>query len=300
MLKKILFIIIAVIIIASLWSVLKTFISSPESTSAQLFEKDFLSSISDMVVGPLRTTDVNSPAEVTAEELGELSPVMGMVEIVSDTYTANDDRINFEYIEIRADKNNVQPINISNWSVQSMISDVWIGIPQAAELYVSGEVNELQDIYLRPGERAIIATKQSPVGVSFRVNRCSGFLNDTQDFVPPLSTSCVNPRDIVPPSIENLQEYGASCVAFAENFGTCEYITNKTLGFSNLSQKCLERIQPRLTYNYCSGIHGGDADFYDSKEWRIFLNQDDTIWRETYEIIRLLDENHHTVDVFTY
>jgi hypothetical protein len=182
-----------------------------------------------------------------------------------------------------------------------MISGVWIGIPQGVERYVAGEVNELQDIYLRPGERAIVATKQSPVGVSFRVNRCSGFLSDTQQFEPILRTTCINPRDVVPPTIASIKEYGDACVRFAENFSRCSYVRSSDVDdYPNLSQACIERIQPRLTYNYCTSVLGDDASFFDAAEWRIFLNQDEAVWRDSYEVIRLLDEKNRTVDVVSY
>ncbi|MBL4644356.1 MAG: hypothetical protein JKX80_00640 [Candidatus Pacebacteria bacterium] len=300
MIRKIIFIVLVIIALTVLWSVFKSFRESPTSVTNTFFQTNFLSEITSLITGPLTVGSTRSPAEVDLDELGEFSPVAGMIEIVKDTDTVNVDDIFYEYVEIRANKDNAQPINISDWSLQSMISDTWIGIPQGTELYVAGEVNELQDIYLRPGESAIIATRQSPVGVSFRVNRCSGFLSDTQDFEPTLSSLCINPREVVPPTIENLKEFGDACVTFSENFQRCAYVTSNVNGFSGLSQACRERIQPRLTHNFCNGVYAKDSDFYSAKEWRIFLNQNDPLWKESYEIIRLLDENRRTVDVFNY
>lgn len=302
MLKKLLFIVLLIIALVILWNVFKSFQeTSSENSATQLFQMDFMSAISEQVTGGLSLIDSTSPAQVSLEELGEFSPVAGMVEIhKGELDSIKIDELDYQYIEIRAKETNAQPINISDWSLQSMISDVWIGIPQGADAFVAGEVNEIQDIYLRPGEKAIIATKQSPVGVSFRVNRCSGFLGDTQIFEPPLNTACISPRDVVPPTIDSLKEYGDECVKFAENFGRCSYVTTKVDGYSKLSQTCLERIQPRLTYNYCTGAHKDDADFFSNGEWRIFLNQDEVAWRDSYEIVRLLDEKNRTVDVINY
>lgn len=300
MIKRILFIVLAIIVLIVLWSVFQSFRGSPGNVAGNLFEVDFLSSISRHVTSGLALSDETSPAQVSLEELGEFSPVAGMIEIVQDVDTVSIDDIVYEYIEIRAKKTNAEAINISNWSLQSMVSDIWIGIPQGVELYIVGEVNELQDIYLRPGESAVIATRQSPVGVSFRVNRCSGFLSDTQNFEPPLRTICMDPREVLPPTVENIKSYDDECVRFVENFGRCSYVTSTIEGFTELSQACRDKIQPRFTYNYCSSVHANDSDFYDEKNWRIFLNQDKIIWKENYEIIRLLDEKHRTVDVFNY
>ncbi|MAZ67229.1 hypothetical protein CL652_00465 [bacterium] len=302
MFKKSLFLILIVTAFIVLWTVFQySQVTSSENSATQLFQMDFVSAISEQVTGSLSLIDSTSKAQVRLEELGELSPVTGMVEIQKrDIESLKMQELEYQYIEIRAKETNAQPINISNWSIQSMISDTWIGIPQGVERYVAGEVNELQDIYLRPGDRALIATKQSPVGVSFRVNRCSGFLGTTQTFEPSLRTACINPRDILPPTIDNLKEYGAECVRFAENFDRCSYVTDNTRGYSNLSQACLDRIQPRLTYNYCIEAQGNDEDFFNPGEWRIFLNQDGVAWRDSYEVVRLLDENNRTVDVVTY
>lgn len=291
-----------IVAIAIMWYVVQVFQTSPAAngSAARLFQTDFTSAISDQVTGTLISRNTTRPAEVTLEELGEFSPVAGMVEIVPEKETLAETDRQHEYITIRARSTNAQPVNISNWSLQSMISDTWIGLPQGVELYVAGEVNERADIYLHPGESAIIATKASPVGVSFRVNRCSGFLGSTQRFEPSLRTLCIAPGDVVPPTVENIREYGDSCVRFVENFDRCTYVTGATATLDGLTQACRERIQPRLTYNYCTGVHSEDSDFYSEREWRVFLNQPNDLWRENYEVVRLLDEKHRTVDVFNY
>lgn len=300
MLKKIVFAVLVLIAVIILWQVFKAFQQQPEETNERLFETDFMSAISQQVTSGLALTDETSPAQVDIDELGEFSPVAGMVEIVSESETVSTEDVADEYIAIRAKETNAEPINISDWSLQSMISDIWIGLPQGTEIYVSGDVNEVNDIYLRPGETAIIATRRSPVGVSFRVNQCSGFLSETQEFNPRLRTQCINPRDLLPPTIDNIRDYGASCVEFVENMPSCTYVTSSIEGFGNLPQECLSFIQPRLTNNFCNGVFAPEETFYDAREWRIFLNQTDTLWRENYEVIRLLDEKHRTVDVLNY
>lgn len=300
MLKKIVFAVLALIAIVILWQVFKAFQEQPEETNARLFETDFMSAISQQVTSGLALTDETSPAQVDLDELGEFSPVAGMVEIVNDSETVSTDDLAYEYIEIRAAESNAEPINISNWSLQSMISDIWIGLPQGTELFTAGDVNSIQDIYLRPGEHAYIATRRSPVGVSFRVNRCSGFLSSTQEFNPPIATQCIVPEKLLPPTIDNIKEYGSACVQFMEKMPSCTYITRTTSGFNTLSSECLSFIQPRLTHNFCNGVYAQESDFYDPKEWRIFLNQTNALWRENYEVIRLLDEKNRTVDVLNY
>ena len=304
MLKKVLVISGLILILAFVWFSFQSLRNSLY-TSDSIFDflsgnsKNFLS-ISDNIVTGLSFEKASRPAQVSLEELGEFSPVAGLVEIEKSPSTIQTDNLQDEYIILRALKTNAQPINISNWSLQSMVSDEWIGIPQGTPLYTIGEVNEVEDIYLRPGESAVISTSQSPVGVSFRINRCSGFLNDTQEFEPSIKTACISPEAVILPTAKNIKDFGESCASFVEGFKSCTYVTSDLQGFHQLTQACKDYIKPRLTYNYCVDVYAGSADFFDKAQWRIFLNQDYTLWRDTYEIIRLLDEKHRTVDVVTY
>lgn len=240
------------------------------------------------------------PPIVTTEELGELSPAAGLVEIVRSDRAPSRTDVAREYIVLRAGANNAQPVNITGWSLQSMVGDSWYSIPQGAVQYRVGEVNELSDIYLNPGEDAIIATKVAPLGVAFRTNRCSGFLGSVQEFTPRLEGACISPRELLPPTVENITALGESCIAFAHDFPSCEHLTSTTRGFDTLSRACRDFLQPRLTYTFCADTHIEDADFYRESEWRVFLGRNEPVWREQYEVIRLLDEQGRTVDVFSY
>jgi len=269
---------------------------------ASLFlNRTFISALSSQVVGGLPTIGGTAPAEVTQKDLGEISPFARKVFIVKDSLSSvKNTSLESEYIEIRANKNNTLPIDISNWSLQSMVSGVWIGIPQGVNSFEAGTVNKLSDIYLKPGDTAFISSGESPVGYSFRVNNCSGFLSATQDFVPYLSSSCVNPAQLLPPTIKNIKTFGDSCISFAAKFNSCTYLIPSTPGFQSLSASCREYLQPRLTYNYCKTQKENDSSFYDAQEWRVFLNQKKTLWKNQYEVIRLLDDKNRTVDVINY
>jgi len=46
------------------------------------------------------------------------------------------------------------------------------------------------------GDKALIATGRSPIGVSFKENICSGYIGNLQTFTPHLSTSCPTSEDM--------------------------------------------------------------------------------------------------------
>lgn len=170
------FVLFVIIFAIGVWAAIHIYKEQPSGSGAiRLFSMDFLGSISKQVTRGLPFSNVTSPAQVTLEELGEISPVAGMVTIEKDTFTIQDRAVSTEYITIHASRRNAQAINISNWSLQSMITDTWIGIPQGTSHFTAGVVNEVEDILLEPGDTAIIATTESPIGVSFKVNECSGF-----------------------------------------------------------------------------------------------------------------------------
>ena len=83
--------------------------------------------------------------------------------------------VNKEYIEIIASFNNTQPINITGWELKSAISGKSAKIGKGVYLPFSGIVNTEEDIFLNPGEKAVIVTGRSPKGVSFRLNTCTGY-----------------------------------------------------------------------------------------------------------------------------
>lgn len=77
-------------------------------------------------------------------------------------------------------------VNISGWFVRTEKRTL-LPIPQGTFLFRQGIVNPLQDIVLEPGEKAIVASGQSPLGVSFKINKCSPKLERYQVFSPKIS-----------------------------------------------------------------------------------------------------------------
>ena len=71
-----------------------------------------------------------------------------------------------------------------------------------------------------------------------------------------------------------------------------------------LSNVCKDFIRNDLTYGGCVAFHENDSNFYDD-EWRVYLGGTKQLWRkgtddDALEIIRLLDQNGLTVDLWRY
>ena len=95
-----------------------------------------------------------------------------------------------EYLEIKADKKNKSPMKITGWKLKGKTGlDIAIG-KGASYTYSNVASQPQEDIYLKPGEKAVIVTGKSPLGTSFKLNKCAGYFGQFHTFTPDLDTDC--------------------------------------------------------------------------------------------------------------
>lgn len=202
-----------------------------------------------------------------------------------------------EYIILAAPQENTTPINISSLRLESAFTNSGTAIGQGSYLPFSGKVNPQQVIFLAPGERAIVTTGESPIGTSFRLNICTGYFEQFQDFTPALPREC--PR----PVKENLSlEPGGvndECIEYLETFRSCEAHTKSFPLELSDNPQCQEYVSENVHYNGCVENHKNEPDFY-KKEWRVFLDLGEELWRNKRETIRLVNEKGLIIDEATY
>ena len=225
---------------------------------------------------------------------GNPSPYVGRIIFAEQNATESD--ATKEYVALAADVNNDGPITLSGWSLQSAVSGVRIGIPLGAPLFMLGVVNSVQTIYLEPGASAIITTSVSPVGTSFRENICIGYLNELQSFTPELSNQCPSPSESLPLTADNIRIYGDTCIDYVRNLPQCHFPSSVPAA---LSPACRSFITNTLSYNGCVNMHRNKVSFA-LPSWRIYLGLQAELWRNTHDVIRLLDDKGQIVDVLTY
>src|SRR3989344_7595348 len=114
----------------------------------------------------------------------QASPYTGQVGIVQGA--ARTQTTSGQYIELRAQGGFTSPISISGWSLESALTGVRAYVPQASTLFRQGRINPVVNVTLLSGGNATVLTGISPVGVSFRENKCTGYLGTLQPFVPAL------------------------------------------------------------------------------------------------------------------
>lgn len=197
-----------------------------------------------------------------------------------------------EFITVQASFSNKNPVNISGWSLDGK-SGERIKIGRGALVPFLGQDNIQGDVLLAPGEKATISSGESPIGISFKLNKCAGYFNQLQTFIPPIYGRCPDPikDEILPATLDN------NCIDYIKNnFKNCtEYITLPT----SFTDACRQYANDRLNYNSCANRHKRDLDFY-KPEWRIYLNKKYNLWNNEHDKIILYDQNNNIIDSRSY
>ena len=229
-----------------------------------------------------------------AKTFGNPSPYRG--KIAFGSYATQEDNPNAEYVILRTGHNSA-PISLAGWSLQSAVSGIRMSLPQAAPVFMSGVLNSVTAVSVDSDSMATITSGLSPVGISFRENRCSGYLAELQAFTPDLSQSCPRAQDELTLTPENIQTYGDACLDYVRTIPQCHFPGRDPA--PQVSSACKNLVLNRFSYNGCVFAHRVDNDFA-LPSWRLYLSSDVELWRNSHDIIRLLDDQGRTVDVLTY
>ncbi len=200
-----------------------------------------------------------------------------------------------EYVILTASTKNKTPIKVTGFELRSLSTNRSVTIGKAFRIYFAETSNALEDVYLKPGEKAYIVTGVSPMRMSFQINKCSGYHSQFYSFAPSLPRQCPRAEDEknnIPTSPAN-----DTCFDFIERFPQCKMQTSalpETFG-----AECRAFILDVMNYKSCVTIHKNDADFY-SKQWRVYLGRDEALWKTSREAVILLDAARKTVDTVTF
>lgn len=231
-----------------------------------------------------------------ATHFGTPSVFKGLVTIRHSVSALRASDAKKEYLSITVSSRASESINITGWRIQSEAVGHSLRIPEGVNLPHSAIVNKTAPIVLSPGQTAIIVTGDSPLGMSFRENMCTGYFDQFQNFTPAISRSCPLPiHDFERFYLGNTHSYDA-CKAFIKTVDRCTVPLDVPTG---LSDDCWHFIDNHLNYNSCVVAHTGDKGFF-GNTWRIYLGRDDEFFTKKYDTIKLLDSAGNTVDLLSY
>lgn len=241
----------------------------------------------------------SNPDTSSSDESGEKEGIYeDVVEIFASSASHTDP--NLEYITIRISPSAKKSIVFDEWILRSAVTGVSVPIAKASYLPRLGAVNEEQVVRAEPGATLVVTTGRSPIGSSFRVNKCSGYLAQFQRFSPSIPRQCPLPVDEIPLEYA----YGSSpnafndqCLDYIERIGICR-INTEPLPLS-MQPQCQTFVTKDLNYNACISSHSNEEDFYNN-EWRIYLKRDSELWKSRRETIELVDPSGTVVDRVSY
>lgn len=230
-----------------------------------------------------------------AKTFGDPSPDVGKAQLYGQD-GAQESELSAEYIEIRSRSSNTAPLSTAGWSLQSALTGVRMYLPTAASPFVGGAVNQTAPVQLSPESVIIVGSGPSPVGVSFRENACTGYLQQFQSFYPELRRECPDPSAALPVTADNVHMFGDSCIDFVRTLTPCVFPQEVP---ADLIPSCTAHISNIFSYNGCVSRYAHKPGFAQDS-WRLYLSSAQTLWRDTHDVIRLLDAQGRTIDVMVY
>ncbi|MFA6407949.1 MAG: hypothetical protein WCW36_00515 [Candidatus Paceibacterota bacterium] len=240
--------------------------------------------------------ETSAPAPVGGIAFGEASPYRRIVSMSHSISNAGSSDPKNESIEIRITQDAEVPVDLSGWVLQSSVTGNTVAIPKGTEIPTSGTVNAEQDIVLTAGQRAIINTGQSPIGASFRENKCIGYFSTFQKFSPALPQNCPLPADELTSLYGPYYIRDARCIDFVNKLSRCQVTLTPPAGATSACQSFVTKY---LNYNGCLSAHQSDTDL-NGNTWRVYLGRSTSMWRTRHEVVKLLDKTGKTVDAFSY
>ncbi len=247
----------------------------------------------------------SNPPLVSKKDLGEISDLAGKLKLMKRYKYDSSLRAsgaNDEVLLISANLKNEKPIKISGLVLQSLISGNSVILPKGVKLFVLGRINQEEDIYLKPGELAIINSGKSPFGLSIKENMCSAYLNNFKKTVPPFNDMfCPSPQKIILNTVANVKKYGDTCMDAVHSLKRCEYFSPENKYYSKVSDECKNKLGLELTYNFCVNKYKDANSFFPpNSDWYVYLDSNKRLWKERYEVIKLMDNDGKTISVLRY
>ena len=235
-------------------------------------------------------------ARAFVEEAAHLyspSPYSGSVvflDRVSGIRESNPDR---EHFIILVSNNVINPVIVTDWKIFDRQVKRSYRFPAGVKVLGSNEVSS--PVAVQAGDTVVVSSGGSPVGVSFLVNKCSGYRSQFKKFVPTIKTACPEPiREFSQDGTVPISD--VICYETVSNLPICTAAAPLPSG---TSKECRVFLKEVLNEKGCVKRHRNDADFL-SSEWRLFLDSEVGLWKNRDNVLYLLDENDLLVATLIY
>jgi hypothetical protein len=219
---------------------------------------------------------------------------------MSSVTNLNDKDPNREYIRLSNYLGKNETLNITGWYLRSEKSGYTLVLGGASLLPFPFSKN-YSDVVLQHNDKVIIVKGFSPIGISFRTNKCVGYFEEYNDFTPSLENSCPLLTDTDLPQFSSIPDRQDECVRAIDRVGRCKTVSGQYLRDldDTVTSSCKAYMEVHATYNACVAKHFGDTDF-PGNTYYIYLNKFGPLWRENNEKINLYDRDGFVVDSISW
>ena len=186
---------------------------------------------------------------------------------------ANADQPEKEFVTITIEESASGPLMLTGLAL--LQDHFLVPIEKSVKKFVRGNISSARAVVVETFPTTIIVNSgRSPAGVSFKVNRCSGFLEEFQNFHPPLVTDCPSINTLLAKQSVTISE---ECRDYFEKTPSCTSLPD------DAPTQCSYLLIEHIGYNQCVDAVENDTDFY-KNEWRLFLESPKTLWATTSPI----------------
>lgn len=180
-----------------------------------------------------------------------------------------------------------QSVDVTGWEIHANYGGEYL--PQAVNIYDPSGLAAPSDIRLKPGDILNLYATSAPTNL--RLNECTGYLNDTNQYSPQLPNNC--------PYLDRgaVQYFTGACQNYLSSIGACQ---QANLGDPRIPQNdysCRDYIANHFTYHSCFEDHEADANFL-SNEVRAWMGASPV--DQFHDRVLLLDRAGLLVDIYTY
>jgi len=253
--------------------------------SANYYAPSSISSLS----GISGISDYSIPAGFTRSQL---SSYFGKIRI-SASYAYG--YINPSEIKISSSLSSTAKVNVTGWRVKTNGGE--IVVPQAVNVYEPLSSTQEEDIVLSANNYVIIYLSVNPVNRNFRLNKCTGYLQNDYVFIPSLPQNCPSP------SRSEISYLSGECQSYILSLWGC-VVPDKdsesfyvSIGGSRREEVECRAFLDTISQEGCFRKHRWDSDFL-SNEWRVWVRQH--ILDSQHDRVLLFDNQGLLVDEYTY
>jgi hypothetical protein len=216
---------------------------------------------------------------------------------ISGLGDVNPDR---EYLSLSTNLKVNEKVNITGWYLKSEITGYGVVVGKAALLPFPFTKTE-SDIILQNGDKVYLNKGFSPVGISFRTNKCTGYFEEDRTFIPSLYLECPKPKDENLPTFSNIYDRNEECLNIIDRIQRCRTVDSEFIRDlpDTVSSSCKDYITTQINYSTCVANHLSDIDFPGS-EYRVYFSKFGPLWRDRSDKINLYDNNNLIVDSISY